>query len=270
MASMTPLMPDIVVNGVTIPSALIGAEAQNHPAPRGKPGLAWRAAARALATREILLQEARARGLRPEPAELAPGQIETEDEALIRQLMEEAITPEPVTEAGLRAIFDSAPERFRSPPLWEASHILFPAAPGKHEARAGAQAAAELTLAELLAAPRRFEDLAMERSACPSRENGGRIGQVGPGDTVAEFEAALTRLAPGEIAPEPVGTRFGFHVIRLDARAEGTVLPFSAVQPRLREAAEKAAWVRASRAFIDGLIGRARVEGISLAPDAAA
>ncbi|NBR54215.1 MAG: peptidase, partial [Rhodobacteraceae bacterium] len=39
-----PLFPEVRVNGVTIPSAAIAAEAQNHPAPKGKPGLAWKAA----------------------------------------------------------------------------------------------------------------------------------------------------------------------------------------------------------------------------------
>ena len=83
-----PLLSGIEVNGVAIPASLIAEEAQNHPAPSGKPGLAWRAAARALALREALLQEARARGLHPDPQELEPGRVETESEALIRQLLD--------------------------------------------------------------------------------------------------------------------------------------------------------------------------------------
>jgi peptidyl-prolyl cis-trans isomerase C len=47
----------VTVNGVTIAHDLISREAQNHPSP--KPIDAWRAAARALAVRELLLQEAR-------------------------------------------------------------------------------------------------------------------------------------------------------------------------------------------------------------------
>ena len=58
-----PLLPPIFVNGVEIPAAAIAAEAQNHPAPPGKPGLAWRAAAQALALREACLQAARAEGV---------------------------------------------------------------------------------------------------------------------------------------------------------------------------------------------------------------
>lgn len=64
---MTPLLPEVVVNGETIPPAAIAAEAQMHPAPAGKPGLAWRAAARALAVRALLRQEAARTGLLPEP-----------------------------------------------------------------------------------------------------------------------------------------------------------------------------------------------------------
>ena len=55
---MKPLLPDVTVNGVLIDPTLIANEAQNHPAPQGKPGLAWQAAARALAVRTLLLQEA--------------------------------------------------------------------------------------------------------------------------------------------------------------------------------------------------------------------
>lgn len=263
---MTALMPDITVNGVTIPSARIGAEAQNHPAPKGKPGIAWRSAARALALREAMLQEARRRGLVAEPAEIAPGQMETEEEALIRQLMDEAIQPAPVDEAALRAAYDADPDRFRAPPLWEASHILFAADPADAAARAAARLAAEETLADIQRAPRRFHDLAAERSACSSRSAGGRLGQIGPGDTVPEFEASLRALAEGEVAAQPVETRFGFHVIRLDAKAEGAVLPFAAVLPRLRAAAEKAEWVRASHRFTSDLLASARIDGVALLP----
>ena len=53
-------------------------------------------------------------------------------------------------------------------------------------------------------------------------------------------------------------------VIRLDARARGEVLPFAAVQAPLMVAQEKAAWLRASRAFIASLVAAAEVSGITL------
>lgn len=260
---MKPLLPPVTVNGVTISPERIAAEAQNHPAPKGKPGLAWKAAARALALREILLQEARARGLTADPAELAPGQWETEDEALIRQLLDQAIAPETPDEAALRAIYDAHPDRFRAPSLYEAAHILFPAAPGDQAARDAARAAAAQVLSELRAAPRRFAELAARHSACASKDSGGLLGQLSSGDTVPEFEAALATIPEGEIGA-PVETRYGIHLIRLDARAEGAVLPFDAVLPHLREAREKADWVTASRDFTAALVAKARVTGVTL------
>lgn len=263
---MKPLLPPVIVNGVTIEPERIAAEAQNHPAPKGKPGHAWRAAARALALRELLLQEARRSGLTPDPAELSPGRWETEEEALIRQLLDARIAPQPVQDAELRALYDAAPDRFRGPSLYEVAHILLPAPSGDKAARALARDSAIALLAELRAAPHRFADLAREHSACSSRENGGALGQVASGDTVPEFEAAMAGMAEGTIHDDPVETRYGYHLLRLDARARGEVLPFASVLPRLHEAAEKAAWIRASRAFAESLAVDARVEGISLSP----
>lgn len=255
----------VTVNGVTIAPEAIAAEAQNHPAPKGKPGLAWQAAARALALREVLLQEAGARRIAPEPVELEEGKWETDEEALIRQLLESAIAPAAIDEARLRAIYDAAPDRFRGPSLFEAAHILFPAGPGDAAGRASARRQAEAVLADLRRDPRRFAALAGEFSACPSRANGGVLGQLASGDTVPEFEAALNAMEEGSLSEAPVESRYGFHLIRLDARVRGEVLPFPAVLPHLREAQEKAQWVRASRAYVEELVARAELTGIDLA-----
>ncbi|MCC5968577.1 MAG: peptidylprolyl isomerase [Pararhodobacter sp.] len=258
---MKELLPAITVNGTRISAERIAAEAQNHPAPKEKPGLAWKAAARALATRELMLQEARARGITAAPTEIAPGQIETEDEALVRQLLEVAITPEPASDDTLREHYLAHPDRFRAPSLYEAAHILIAAPEGSRDP---AREKARALCAELALAPQRFGELARGHSACSSKGNGGLLGQLTSGDTVPEFEAALERLEPGTVSAEPVETRYGFHIIRLDARAEGQVLPFEAVLPRLRHAAEKAAWLRAARDFTADLAARASVTGVNL------
>lgn len=255
----------VTVNGVTIAPEAIAAEAQNHPAPKGKPGMAWQAAARALALREVLLQEAGARSIAPEPIELEEGKWETDEEALIRQLLESAIAPAVIDEAELRAIYDNTPNRFRGPSLFEAAHILFPATPGDVVGTASARQQADAVLAELQRDPRRFAALAAEFSACPSRANGGVLGQLASGDTVPEFEAILSVMEEGTVSAAPVESRYGFHIVRLDARVRGQILPFDAVLPQLREAQEKAGWVRASRAYVEKLAAQAAVTGIELA-----
>ncbi|MGB5473051.1 MAG: peptidylprolyl isomerase [Gammaproteobacteria bacterium] len=47
-----------------------------------------------------------------------------------------------------------------------------------------------------------------------SAAKGGDLGWLGPGDTIPDFEAAMNKLAPGEIS-EPVYTRFGWHLIQV-------------------------------------------------------
>lgn len=264
-----PLMPELIVNGEVVPRAAVAAEAQNHPAPPGKPGVAWRKAARALATRTLLLQEARRRGILPEPAEVEPGRFETEDEALIRGLLDAAIDIAPPGEAAVRAEWERNPGRFRSPPLWEVSHILVACDPAEPQAHPAARERARGLAARLAAQPEDFERLAAEASDCPSRSAGGSLGQIRPGDTVPEFEAALRRLKPGQITPEPVPSRHGWHVIRLDAMAEGEVLPFDGARGQVREAMERVAWARAARDLVASLVEKAAISGADLRPVAA-
>lgn len=261
---MGPLLPEVVVNGETIPAAAIAAEAQMHPAPSGKPGLAWRAAARALVVRALLRQEAGRTGILALPRSLGEGRRETDEEAMIRALIEARVAPEPPDEAALRAVWERDPGAFRAPTLYAASHILLPAASGDAAARTAAETMARAILAELATDPGAFERLARAYSACSSRETGGRLGQIAAGDTVPEFEAALDRLAPGEIAPEPVATRYGLHVVRLDERADGAALPYAQAAPRIRAALERAAWTRAARDLVAALAGAADIRGVDL------
>jgi peptidyl-prolyl cis-trans isomerase C len=259
------LFPDVVVNGEIIPQAAIAAEAQNHAAPKDKPGIAWRKAAQALMIRALLLQEARARGLVASPLELAPGRVETEDEALIRALLEEALTIAPVTEESIRAEWQRDPERHRSAPLWDVSHILCACDPRDETGRAAAHARATAIRARLDGDPRDFAAAARE-SDCGSKASGGHLGQLGPGDTVPEFETALRGLAEGETSAAPVLSRHGWHIIRLNAIAPGQVLPYATVRPRIADALEKAAWARASRNFVASLAQGAAITGANLDP----
>jgi len=259
-----PLFPEITVNGTVLSAAAIAAEAQNHPAPAGKPGLAWRRAARALAIRQVLLDEARRRGLNPAPEAVAPGRRETPEEAQIRELLAQNVQPAPVTEAALRRAYDGDPEAYRAPSLYQPAHILFATAPEDAGAREAARVRAEAVLDRLLAAPARFAALAREESACSSRDAGGQLGQLSSGDTVPEFEAAMDAAPVGEIHPQLVETRYGYHILRLDARAKGDILPFDAVRPRLAVACEKANWTAAANAYLSDLLDRAEIVGLDL------
>ncbi|MEQ9123604.1 MAG: peptidase, partial [Alphaproteobacteria bacterium] len=137
------IFPTITVDGEVIPRDAIIAEAQNHPAPKNRPGNAWRSAARALVIRTLLLRRAGAIGLAPSPRELSPGRRETDDEALIRQVLEAEVEPAPPSEAEVLAFYAADPERFRERALYEASHILFSADGTDSAAAKRAEARAE-------------------------------------------------------------------------------------------------------------------------------
>ncbi|MDF2141172.1 peptidylprolyl isomerase [Paenirhodobacter sp. CAU 1674] len=258
------LYPDLVVNGELVPHSVVANEAQNHPAPSGKPGIAWRHAANAVAMRTLLLQEARQRGIRAEPAEVGPGRFETGEEALIRCLLDAEVEVSAPTEDDIRREWARDPGRFRSPPLWEVSHILCACDPRNENERVAARARAAGLLARVAEDPGRFARLASAHSDCGSKSSGGTLGQLGPGDTVPEFEAALRKMKEGEISSKPVLTRHGWHVIRMDAIAEGAVLPFETVRSKIADAMEKAAWARNARAFADRLVASAQISGAEL------
>jgi len=65
-----------------------------------------------------------------------------------------------------------------------------------------------------------FADLARSNSQDTlSAARGGELGWVNQGDTVPRFEAAMDKLAIGEIS-KPVQSRFGWHIIQVEGRRQ--------------------------------------------------
>lgn len=252
----------VKVNGVTIAHDLISREAQNHPAPR--PIDAWKAAARALAVRELLLQEAHRLNLRPVPIADSEGRRETDEEALIRVVIEAQVTtPEPDADAG-RRYYERNRARFRSADIHEASHILIAAQRDDATAYAAARERALGLLSQLQANPHHFAELAREHSDCPSGASGGNLGQLTAGDTTPQFEKALLALQAGQTTGAPVETRYGFHIIRLDRHIAGRQLPFEAVRGRIAGYLAERSQRMAIAQFVARLAARADVAGVEL------
>jgi len=61
-----------------------------------------------------------------------------------------------------------------------------------------------------------FEELAKEYSKDSSAENGGDIGIISDTDTETEFYEAAKKLSVGEYTKEPVETKYGYHIIKLN------------------------------------------------------
>ena len=253
----------VTINGVEISRAAISRETQNHPA--RKPTEAWLSAARALAIRELLLQEARSLAMRPAPLTDDEGRRETDDEALVRAVIEREVdTPEP-DEATCRRYYTQNMRRFRSADLCEVSHILIAADPRDAAARDSARRRAGVLIEALVDAPEQFGRLARAHSSCPSREVDGNLGQIGPGQTVPEFEQALSAIPASAVHSEPIASRYGFHVVRVSRREEGRQLPFEMVLQKISAYLAEHVRRTAIRQYISVLAGRASITGIDLA-----
>jgi len=258
-----PKANGVRVNGVAIPRDAIAREVQQYPAPT--PIESWKAAARALVVRELLVQEARRLNIVAEPLEDAQGRRETAEEAAIRELVAHEVRTPAADVASCRRYYEQNRRRFRSPDIYEAAHILFAAVRSDVDGFARAREAAGATLAILRGQPECFAELATANSACPSGAQGGNLGQITAGQTTPEFEQALVALAPGSLSPEPVATRYGFHIIRLDRRHAGRELPFELVAGRIADYLQESVQRRAAAQYVARLAGAACIEGIELA-----
>jgi len=253
----------VTVNGTAIARETIVREMQHHAA--AKPIAAWQQAARALVIRELLLQEARRLAIAPQPMSDAEGRRETDEEAMMRGLIEREVTvPEPDDET-CRRYYENNRARFRSPDIYEASHILFAAVAADAQAYAQAREDAAAVLAQLQARPELFAELAALHSRCTSAAQGGNLGQITTGQTTPEFEQALIALAPGALCGAPVATRYGFHIIRLDRKIAGQTLPYELVAARIADYLRESVKRRADAQYVARLVSAARIEGIELA-----
>lgn len=262
-ASKSAPPPAISVNGTVIARSAITSEIQYHPA--ASAAESWRKAAEALAIREILLQEAARQGVAAIPRIDRRSRRETAEEATIRALVEREVrVPEP-TEDELRRYYEANQPRFRAPEIVEARHILIAARADDAIAYAAAREKAETLAAELAANPGQFASLAEVHSDCVSAGAGGHLGQLALDETTPEFAAALVRLADGETTRNPVETRYGFHLIRLERRIEGRIPQFEAVSSRIADYLAERARRTATAQYLARLVSRSDIIGIDIA-----
>ncbi|MES2000999.1 MAG: peptidylprolyl isomerase [Pseudomonadota bacterium] len=242
----------ISVNGVVINAEAVAREVQHHPAASREE--AERAAGQALVVRELLVQ--RAKWLNVAGA--------SDDERIANLIALEVNAPDPTAEEIAR-YYRRNGLKFMTPALYEAAHIFFPARSDNDAARAEAKAKAEAVLAQLLAEPRRFGELAKAHSACSSKDHGGSLGQVSRGDTNPELERAMARIEPGTIAAEPVATRHGYHILRLDRRAPAQQLALEQVERWIADHLSKTSHRRAIAQYLQLLAGQAEITGYDMA-----
>jgi hypothetical protein len=190
---------------------------------------------------QVLLMEARRRGL------LGPDAPAEEAPRAVARLLAEAIPPASVPEAEIVAYYEAHGEEFQVPETVTLRQILVETL---NEAR-------DLKR-RLYRDPRSFETLAGTRSKGPEAAVGGYMGTFERGQLPEELEEIAFSLTPGRTS-QPVQTSLGYHVLRVDSRQPARELPLEEARGWIRERLTRERADAAARAFVAGLLSRAKV-----------
>lgn len=180
-----------------------------------------RAVLNQLVNHKLLLLDAQ-RNLYEAEATFRARLAQAKEELLIDYAAEKAISGINVTDADLEKYYEENKEKFVSEESVNASHILVDSE----------EAALEI-LGKINSAEISFEDAAREYSSCPSKENGGSLGDFGRGQMVPEFDAAVFAMAADEVSVAPVKTQFGYHLIKVNSKSEPAPVSLSEVREEL-------------------------------------
>ena len=90
-----------------------------------------------------------------------------------------------------------------------------------------------------------FEELAKKSSKDPgSGANGGDLDFAAPGSYVPEFSEAMVKLKKGDMTQEPVKSKFGFHIIKLEDTREAQFPPLEEVKVQIKQRIEQESMVK--------------------------
>lgn len=186
--------------------------------------------ARNLYARRALANKAQAEGLANDPQVAAALQVARDkvlSDALLAKIDKDSAPSDAVAEGQARNIYRAKPDRFQAPEQVQVRHILIAGTEGSSRAQA------EKVLEELKAGAN-FAQLAKERSAdTGSGAKGGDLGWFARGRMVPEFdEAAFALKQPGDLSGI-VETKFGYHILKLDARRPAGLRPYEEVREEL-------------------------------------
>lgn len=126
-----------------------------------------------------------------------------------------------VEEDEIADYYDANIDEFQTEKTVEARHILIKLdEEADEEAVAAAKARAE-EIAEMAKGGQDFAELAKVHSEGPSKDQGGYLGKFQQGQMVKPFSDKAFSMSAGEIS-EPVKTRFGWHVIKVESVDEAS------------------------------------------------
>jgi peptidyl-prolyl cis-trans isomerase D len=139
-----------------------------------------------------------------------------------------------VTEEELRDYYDTNPSEFKTEKTVEARHILIKLDP---EASPDAVEKGRTKALDILAKAKEgkdFSELAKKYSEGPSKTEGGYLGAFKKDMMVKPFADKAFSMSAGEIS-EPVRTRFGWHLIKVEKVNEESIVAFEEAKPKIQK-----------------------------------
>lgn len=174
-----------------------------------------------LVNQELLYLEARENGLDKEDE--FKEQLEKVKENVLKQYaINKVLGGTTVSEEEMKEFYDEQKENFKSPETVGASHVLI-----KEEDEAN-------KVYDEINDGLSFEEAAKKYSTCPSKENGGNLGEFPKGKMVPEFEEAAFNMEIGEIS-KPVKSQFGYHIIKVNSKTEEGISSFEEVKNQIEK-----------------------------------
>lgn len=219
--------------------ANLGQRAESYNNPQGRALVL-----KQLIDSKLLLLDAR-RNLFEAEADFRAQLAKMRDNLLASYAAEKAIAgAKKVSEDDLKKYYEENITKFESGAVVNASHILVDSEELALELY-GKIASGEIS----------FEDCAKENSSCPSKANGGSLGEFTKGQMVPEFDEAVFSMEVGEITKTPVQTQFGYHLIKLNSKEESRTADFNDVKNAIREHLE----AESQRAAYDSKINQLKI-----------
>ena len=174
-----------------------------------------------LNTRELLVREAKKKGLDKDPNMKAEMDL-TSQTVLVRAYMADYLKAHPVPDDVLHKEYDAIRGQMGDKE-YKVRHILVEK---EDEAK---DIIASLQKGE------KFEKLAERSKDTGSKANGGDLDWNAPSNFVKPFADAMVGLQKGKFTTTPVQTQFGWHVIELDDVRDAKVPNFDEVKPQLQQ-----------------------------------
>ncbi len=145
------------------------------------------------------------------------------DQLLTNFAGDKVISAVTLSDKEARDYYEKNKEQFVSDESVNASHILVDSE----------ELACEL-IAKINAGEISFEDAALKHSSCPSKANGGNLGDFGRGQMVPEFDSAVFAMEVGAVSSSPVKTQFGYHLIKLNAKNAPATIPYEEAEEQIK------------------------------------